>query len=43
MKKETDLWLAFDAYVKIPISEKIPGASIVPLGELYTRKGDDSF
>ena len=27
----------------VPINEKTPGASIVPLGELYTRKRDDSY
>ena len=42
-KKEIGLWLAFGAYIEIPISEKTPGASIVPLGELYTRKRDDSY
>ena len=35
--------MAFGAYVEISIGEKILGASIVPLGELYKRKRDDSY
>ena len=41
MKKELDSWHANDAYKVISINKKTPGASIVPLGELYTRKRDD--
>jgi len=40
VKKEISSWLDFDAYDEIKYSEKTPGASIVPLGELYTRKRD---
>ena len=29
--------------MEIPINEKTLGASVVPLGELYTRKRDDSY
>ena len=43
VKKEIDSWLDFDAYTEICISEKTPGASIVPLGELYTRKRDLTY
>ena len=38
VNKEVGSWLAFDAYMKIPIDEKNMGASIVPLDKLYTRK-----
>jgi hypothetical protein len=40
VKKEIASWLTFDAYTEIPFANKIPGASIVPLGELYARKRD---
>jgi len=40
VKKEIASWLTFDAYTEIPFASKTPGASIVPLGELYTRKRD---
>ena len=40
VKREISSWLDFDAYDEIKYSEKTPGASIVPLGELYTRKRD---
>ena len=43
VKKEIYPCLAFGAYVEIPISKKTPGASIIPLGELYTRKRNDSY
>jgi hypothetical protein len=43
VKKEIASWLTFDAYSEIAFSEKTPGASIVPLGELYTRKRDLSY
>jgi hypothetical protein len=35
--------LDFNAYTEIPFSERTPGSSIVPLGELFTRKRDLSF
>ena len=43
VKKEINSWLDFDAYTEIPYDERKPGSSIVPLGELYTRKRDLSF
>lgn len=43
MKKEVDSWQANQTYDLIPIAEKKAGASIVPLGELYTRKRDQSY
>jgi hypothetical protein len=43
VKKEISSWLTFDAYSEIAFSEKTHGASIVPLGELYTRKRDLSY
>jgi hypothetical protein len=43
VKKEIDSWLAFNAYTEIPFSARTPGASIVPLGELFTRKRDESY
>ena len=43
VKKEIDSWNDFNAFTTIPIEEKTPGASIVPLGELYTRKRDGSY
>jgi hypothetical protein len=43
IKKEIASWLDFNAYTEIPFSERKPGASIVPLGELFTRKRDGSF
>jgi hypothetical protein len=43
VKKEIASWLVFNAYTEIPFSEKKPGASIVPLGELYTRKRDSTY
>jgi hypothetical protein len=43
VKKEINSWLDFNAYTEISIEEKTPGASIVPLGELYSRKRDMSY
>ena len=43
VKKEIDSWLDFNAYIEISIDGKTPGASIVPLGELYTRKRDETY
>ena len=43
VKKEISSWLDFDTYTVIPIEKKKLGASIVPLGELYTRKRDESY
>jgi hypothetical protein len=43
VKKEISSWLVFNAYTEIPFGDKKPGASIVPLGELYTRKRDSSY
>ena len=43
VKKEIDSWNEFNAYTEIDIGEKTQGASIVPLGELYTRKRDLSY
>jgi hypothetical protein len=43
VKKEIESWLVFNAYSEIPFIERKPGSSIVPLGELYTRKRDGSY
>jgi hypothetical protein len=43
VKKEIASWLTFNAYTEIAFADKSPGASIVPLGELYTRKRDESY
>jgi hypothetical protein len=43
VKKEIQSWLTFDAYTEILFAEKPVGSSIVPLGELYTRKRDLAF
>jgi hypothetical protein len=43
VKKEIESWLVFNAYTEIPFQERKPGSSIVPLGELYTRKRDGSY
>jgi hypothetical protein len=43
VKKEISSWLDFNAYSKIPFEQRTPGASIVPLGELFTRKRDGSY
>jgi hypothetical protein len=43
VKKEIESWLTFNAYSIIMFADKTPGASIVPLGELYTRKRDLSY
>jgi hypothetical protein len=43
IKKEVASWLDFNAYTEIPFGERKPGSSIVPLGELFTRKRDLSF
>jgi hypothetical protein len=43
VKKEIASWLTFNAYTVIAFADKSPGASIVPLGELYTRKRDESY
>ena len=33
----------FNAYSVINFKDRTPGSSIVPLGELYTRKRDESY
>ena len=43
VKKEIDAWDANDTYEMILASDMTPGASVVPLGELYTRKKDQSY
>ncbi len=43
VKKEIASWLTFNAYTEIPFADRTPDASIVPLGELYTRKRDLSY
>jgi hypothetical protein len=43
IKKEITSWQDFNAYTEIPLSERTPGSSIVPLGELFTGKRDLSF
>jgi hypothetical protein len=43
VKKEVESWLAFNAYTEIPFGNRKAGSSIVPLGELYTRKRDGAF
>ena len=43
VKKEVESWLAFNAYTEIPFKDRKAGSSIVPLGELYTRKRDGAF
>jgi hypothetical protein len=43
VKKEITSWLAFNAYTEIRFGDRKPGSSIVPLGELYTRKRDGTF
>ena len=43
VKKEISSWLDFNAYSVINFKDRTPGSSIVPLGELYTRKRDDSY
>jgi hypothetical protein len=43
VKKEIESWLVFNAITEIPFLERKPGSSIVPLGELYTRKRDGTF
>ena len=43
VKKEIESWLAFNAYSEIDFRMRKAGSSIVPLGELYTRKRDGSF
>ena len=43
VKKEITSWLAFNAYTEIRFRDRKPGSSIVPLGELYTRKRDGTF
>ncbi len=43
VKKEIESWLVFNAYTEINFVGRKPGSSIVPLGELYTRKRDGSF
>jgi hypothetical protein len=43
VKKEIESWLTFHAYSIIMFANKTPRASIVPLGELYTRKRDLSY
>jgi hypothetical protein len=43
VKKEISSWLDFDAYKVIDFKDRKPGSSIVPLGELYTRKRDESY
>jgi hypothetical protein len=43
VKKEVASWQAFNAYSLIDFRNRKPGSSIVPLGELYTRKRDGAF
>jgi hypothetical protein len=43
IKKEVASWNDFNAFTEIPFGSRTPGASIVPLGELFTRKRDMSF
>jgi hypothetical protein len=43
VKKEISSWLDFSAYSVIKFQDRTPGSSIVPLGELYTRKRDESY
>ena len=43
VKKEISSWLDFDAYSVIAFKDRKAGSSIVPLGELYTRKRDESY
>jgi hypothetical protein len=43
IKKEIASWNDFNAYTEIPFASRTPGSSIVPLGELFTRKRDLSF
>jgi hypothetical protein len=43
VKKEVESWLTFNAYTEIPFGKRKVGSSIVPLGELYTRKRDGAF
>jgi hypothetical protein len=43
VKKEISSWLDFNAYSVIRFADRTPGSSIVPLGELYTRKRDESY
>jgi hypothetical protein len=43
VKTEIASWLVFNAYTEIAFRDKKPGASIVPLGELYTRKRNSSY
>ncbi len=40
IKKEVASWNNFNAFTEIPFESRTPGASIVPLGELFTRKRD---
>ena len=42
-KKEVGAWDANSTYDLILASDMIPGASVVPFGELYTRKKDLSY
>jgi hypothetical protein len=41
--REVASWNDFNAFTEIPFGSRTPGASIVPLGELFTRKRDLSF
>ena len=43
IKKEIASWNDFNAYTEIAFGDRKPGSSIVPLGELFTRKRDLSF
>ena len=43
VKKEISSWLDFNAYSEIPFEQRTPGASIVPLGKLFTRKRDGTY
>ncbi len=43
IKKEITSWMDFNAFTEITFSSRTPGSSIVPLGELFTRKRDLSF
>jgi hypothetical protein len=43
VKSEISSWMDFNAYTVINFKDRTPGSSIVPLGELYTRKRDESY
>jgi hypothetical protein len=43
VKSENESWEAFDACEKIPYNNVRAGASVIPLGELYTIKRSDKY